>query len=296
MARLRLYPHRMADVDSVSWRGWWLERHGSRSKLPPALADWDYASEETVGISLDISVEKLLGSTGLPSVNELEVLAMADCRTIQKRFVARQSLVEYQSGTTIDVRLLLPRGHVAGSVLLSAHLALAQTSPPRQGQVAYLRGARIHSSTPFTLRLEGTGSRFPTEAVPFSALGFGKGPWTIDCAYDNLSDSFMGGIRLLINTEHPVGRLSLESRAPSWIISMLRMDLMRLLVAEAASQIESAHESDFEEGSVGQVLDNMCYFFLKKSLKSSIRTYQDEPAYFDRLLHDQLDPLAEVTE
>jgi len=295
MGRLRLYPHRMGDIDSVSWHSWWIEREASRSVLPAVLTGWDYASEETVGISVDLDGEKLLASTGLSSVHELEILAMADCALIQQRFVARQPLAGYQPGTTIDIQVRLPRGHVAGSVSLSAHLVLACTSQPRDDQVAYLRGARIHSSVPFTVRLEGTAGRFPTEAVPFSELGFGNAPWSIVCAYDQLSDSFMGGIRLLINTEHPIGRISLDATAPPWVGQMLRMELMRLLIAEAAGRVEAADEWSFEEGSVGLVLEQMCSFFLGRSLKDAVRAYRDEPAYFERLLNDRLDPLSGVT-
>lgn len=294
MTRLRLYPHRMADAGSVSWHSWWIERDGSRSALSAALTGWDYASEETVGISVDLNEEALLKSTGLSSVDELEILAMADCPMIQQRFVAQEPLAGYQSGTTIDTQLRLPRGHVAGSISLSAHLVLARTSQPRDDQVAYMRGARIHSSVPFTVRLEGTGGRFPTEAVPFSELGWGNAPWSIVCAYDQLSDSFMGGIRLLINTEHPIGRLSLEATAPPWVGRMLRMELIRLLIAEAADQVEAADESAFEEGSVGLVLEQMCGFFLGRSLKAAVHIYRDDPAYFERLLHDRLDPLSEA--
>lgn len=294
MARLRLYPHRMADAESVSWHSWWIERDGSRSFLSSVLNGWDYASDEIVGISVDLNEEELLKSTGLSSVGELEILAMADCQMVGQRFVVREPLVGYQSGATIETQLRLPRGHVAGSISLSAHLVLAGTSQPRDDQVAYLRGARIHSSAPFTVLLEGTGGRFPTEAVPFSELGFGNAPWTIVCAYDQLSDSFMGGIRLLINTEHPIGWLSLEATAPPWVGRMLRMELIRLLIAEVADQVETVDESSFEEGSIALVLEQMCRFFLGRSLKAAVHTYRDEPAYFERLLHDRLDPLSGV--
>ena len=295
MARLRLYPHRMADVGSVSWHHWWTERDGSRTPLPPMLLGWDYASEEIVGISVDLDEEGLLGSTGLASIDEFEILAIADCSMMQQRFIARKSLVEHKPGTATDVELQLPRGRVAGSVSLSAHLVLARTSQPRDKQVAHLRGARIHSSSPFSLRLEGNAGRFPTEAVSFSELGFGNAPWTVTCANEELSDGFMGRVRLLINIEHPVGRLALEPAAPPWIGRMLRMDVMRLLIAEVAGQVEAADDSSFDEGSVGQVLEKMCKFFVGRGLKAAVRLYRDEPTYFDRLLHDRLDPLAGVT-
>lgn len=293
MAKLRLYPHRMAQADSVSWHHWWIERDGNRSALPAVLKSWDYASEETIGISVDLNDESVLLSTGLSSIGDLEVLAMADCPSIQQRFVARQLLPGHES-STIEAQLTLPRGRVADTVQLSAHLVLARTLQPRDGQVAYLQGARIHSSDTFSVRLEGNAGRFPTEAFPFSELGFGNAPWSITCAFDQLSDNFMGGVRLLINTEHPVGQLSLEHNAPAWVGRMLRMDLVRLLIAQVASQVEEADESSFEEGSVGQVLDKMCRFFLGSGLKTAASTYQDSPAYFERQLHDRLDPLAGV--
>lgn len=291
MAKLRLYPHRMAHADSVSWHSWWIQHDGNRSALPPVLTAWDYASEETVGVSVDLNEEAVLLSTGLTSIGVLEVLAMADCPSIQQRFVARQQLAGHQGGTTIEVQLILPRGRVADVVQLSAHLVLADTLQSRDDQVAYLQGARIHSSDTFSVRLEGNAGRFPTEAVPFSELGFGNAPWSITCAFDQLSDNFMGGIRLLINTEHPVGQLSLEPNAPAWVGRMLRMDLVRLLVAQVASQVEEADTSSFEEGSVGQVLNKMCRFFLGSGLKTAVSTYRDDPAYFERQLHDRLDPL-----
>lgn len=294
MGKLRLYPHRMAHANSVSWHDWWIDRDGDRSALPSVLTGWDYASEETVGIAVDLDEEAVLLSTGLSSIGVLEVLAMADCPSIQQRFVARQPLAGRKNGTTIEAQLVLPRGRVADIVRLSAHLVLARTLQPRDDQVAYLHGARMHSSDTFSVRLEGNAGRFPTEAVPFSELGFGNAPWSIACAFDQLSDNFMGGTRLLINTEHPVGQLSLEPNAPAWVGRMLRMDLVRLLIAQVASQVEEADESSFEEGSVWQVLNKMCRFILGSGLKTAVTVYQDDPAYFERQLHDRLDPLTGV--
>lgn len=294
MARLRLYPHRMADARSVSWHEWWIERGGNRSALSPVLTGWDYASEETIGISFDLKEEAVLQSTGLASLEDLEILAVADCLMAQERFVARHSLSGYATGVTVDVPLQLPRGRIAGAVRLSAHLVLGRNSEPREDQVAYLRGARIHSSGIFVVQLEGTAGRFPTEAVAFSDLGYGNAPWSLTCAYDQLTDNFMGTVRLLINTEHPIGRLALEEFAPAWVGRMLRADLMRLLIAEAADQVEAMEQIPLDEGSLGQVLDNMCRFFFGSGLKAMVRLYRDEPAYFERLLHDQLDPLSGV--
>ena len=167
MAVLRFLPHRIADARSVSWHRWWTEHDGNRTELSALLAGWDYASHTTVGISVDLDEEALLASTGLDSMDELEILAMADCLLAQQRFVATKPLRGHQRGSTADVAVQLPPGQVAGAVRLSAHLVLARSALERKFRVAFLRGSRIDSSEPFTLRLEGDSGRFPTEPVRF---------------------------------------------------------------------------------------------------------------------------------
>jgi hypothetical protein len=294
MAALRLLPHRIADARSVSWHRWWTDRDGDRIGLPALLAGWDYASRITVGISVDLDEDALLASTGLDSVDDLEILAMADCLLAQQRFVATKPLREHLRGSAADVSVQLPPGQVAGAVRLSAHLVLARTTPERDYGVAFLRGSRIDSSETFTLRLEGDSGRFPTEPVKFSELGLGHAPWTVLAAYDELSDGFLGGIRLLINVEHPVGRLALDPKAASRVSGLLHADVMRLLIANVAARNEITDETSHDEGSVGQVLETMCQGFLSMSLRTATRLYREDPARFDLVLHDHLDPLAGV--
>src|SRR5579859_2446338 len=294
MAALRLLPHRVADTRSVSWHRWWIERDGNRIELATPLGGWDYASRTTVGISVDLDEDALLASTGLDSMDDLEILAMADCLLAQQRFVTAMPLQEHVRGSREDVTVQLPPGEVAGAVRLSAHLVLAHSTPEREFGVAFLRGSRIDSSEPFTLRLEGDSGRFPTEPVKFSELGLGNAPWTVLTAYDELSDGFLGGIRLLINLEHPVGQLALDPKTASRVNGLLHADVVRLLIASVAARGESTDESFYDEGSVGQVLETMCQSFLSMSLRTGTRLYSEDPARFDLVLHDHLDPLAGV--
>ena len=294
MAALRLLPHRVADARSVSWHRWWTERDGNRTELSALLAGWDYASHTTVGISVDLDEDALLASTGLDSMIDLEIFAMADCLLAQQRFVAIKPLREHQRGSTADVAVQLPPGQVAGAVRLSAHLVLARSTSARDFGVASLRGSRIDSSEPFTLRLEGDSGRFPTEPVKFSELGLGNAPWTVLTVYDEFSDGFLGSIRLLINLEHPVGQLALDPKAASRVSGLLHADIMRLLIANVAARGESTDESSHDEGSVGQVLETMCQGFLNMSLQTATRLYREDPARFDLVLHDHLDPFAGV--
>src|SRR5690242_17931778 len=110
MVALRLLPHRVADAHSVSWHRWWTEREGNRTELSTLLTGWDYASHTTVGISVDLDEDALLASTGLDSMDDLEILAMADCPLAQQRFVATKLLREHQRGSTVNVAVQLPPG------------------------------------------------------------------------------------------------------------------------------------------------------------------------------------------
>jgi hypothetical protein len=295
VAKIRLYPHRIAHAESVTWHPWWTERDSVRGQLPQVLTGWDYSSELTIGISLNINERALLSSTGLASIDEVDVLVTADCLAAQQRFVAHLSMHGQGAGTTIHVSLQLPGGQVANAVKLSAHLVCAHTAPERGDQVAHRRGARLHSSGTYIVRLEGDSGRFPTEAVPFSEAGYGKAPWTVLCHYNDLSDAFLGGVRLLVNTEHPAGQLVLNPTEQHRVANLMKADVIRLLVAKVAEQFEMADTSSFEEESVGYVLDGMCQLFLHQGLRDAVRLYREDLAEFEILLHNSLDPLAGVS-
>jgi len=298
MAKLRLYPHRTADPSSVTFGDWWIERSGSRARLADLLTAWDYASEELIGTSLTLDVDSLLESTGHSSLEDLEVLLLADCPAAQRRVVARHPLAGYASIRDSAFSLTLPAGELAGAIRLSAQLVVAhdlEGAPPR---VANVRGARLISSKTRTIALEGEASRFPTEAVPFSELGLSNAPWTLHTTFADLDTSFMGGVRLLVNTEHLVGQMLLDSSTADRVSGLTMGDVIRLLVATMADKkyADEIDDGGFEEGSVGYVVDSMCSFFLGHGLVQAIQLYEKDPLHFDLLLHERVRPLARVFE
>jgi hypothetical protein len=296
--KLRLYPHRTADPSSVIFGDWWIERSRTRAHLPDLLTGWDYASEELIGTSLTLDIDSLLASTGHSSLDDLEVRLLADCAPAQRRVVARHPLTGFTSVRDSAFSLTLPAGQLAGAVKLSAQLVVARDldgSPPR---VASVRGARLISSKTRTVALEGDASRFPTEPVSFSELRIPNAPWTLHTCFTDLDTSFMGGVRLLVNTEHPVGQMLLDSSTADRVSGLAMADVIRLMVATLAdtAHVDEIGDGDFEEGTVGHVVDSMCSFFMGHGLVPAIQLYLKEPVHFDRLLHERVRPLGRVFE
>lgn len=294
MGKVRLYPHRTADPATVTFGDWWIERAATRAPLPSILPGWDYARDELIGTSLTIDHDALLASTGHTSLSDLEVLLLADCASAQRRVVARHPLAAYRAVQDEAFALALPAGQLAGSIKLTAHLVVARDLSISAPRVASARGARLLSSKPRTVALEGEASRFPTEPAAFSELRLPSAPWTLQTTFQDLDSSFMGAVRLLVNTEHPVGQMLLDSTTVDRVSGLAMADVIRLMVATLADYEEQIRGGDFEEGSVGHVVDSMCALFLGYGLTPAVQLYENEPVHFDRLLQERVKPLEKV--
>lgn len=296
MAKIRLYPHRTADPSSVTFGDWWIDRSGTRTVIPDLLTSWDYASEEVVGASISIDADALLASTGHSELGDLEVLLLADCAAAQRRIVARHPLGSHLPLGDVAYELPLPAGQLAGAIKLYAHLVVARDLTGLPPKVANRRGARLASSKARTVALEGDASRFPIEPVAFSELRLPSAPWTLLTTFQDLDTSFMGGVRLLVNTEHAVGQMLLDSTTVDRVSGLAMADVIRLLVATIAERGDEFGPGDFEEGTVGHVVDSMCDFFMGHGLAAAVQLYGNDPLQFDRLMHDRVKPLAKVFE
>ncbi|WP_406024047.1 hypothetical protein OH802_00345 [Nocardioides sp. NBC_00850] len=292
MTKLRLYPHRVVPDAALIWRGWWHMNGNAKEPLPYLMDGWDYAKEEVIGLTLDLDPNEVLTSTGLVSLDQVEIVVIAECREVLRRFVVRQRMSNNHIGP-VDLSLTIPAGEAAHKLDLSAHLVLASTWEPTGFDVPRVKGARLATSQRISVVLEGDASRFPTEAVPFSTLGMEQSPWTVTRTFYDLNDSFMGGVRLFVNTEHPIGRRALDPATASSVKGFLQADILRTLIAEVARSEEEVRQ-EYIEGSVGDVLDGMCLLFLQRSLEVAVQIHREDPARLERILQSVLEPWAGV--
>lgn len=282
MSKLRLLPYRSLAATDVSWGGWWFERDGNREPLPDLLTGWDYASNDIVGLSMEIDSSSVLEATGIEQIELIEAVAVADCPAVLRRFVARERLSS-NNIQRIDLPIEVPQGEAAQRLDLSSFLILAEDTPAKP-RTASRSGSRLWAGPSISVRLEGDAARFPTEAVSFSALHLENAPWTLSAVFDDVSDSFMGSIRLLVNEDHELGRALLSSPVESQLEARLKLEIFRSLVALASAQGVS-EEDEFPQDSVAEVIDSMCRLFLNRSLHEAIRMYERNPLKFDRLLY-----------
>ncbi|MBB1053150.1 hypothetical protein [Dietzia sp. B44] len=283
MAKLRIFPHRVASSHSITWGNWWYSLgSGEQFNLDDLVEGWDYATALKFGTRVFIDADEIQASTGL-DLEFIDLVIMADCSSVQQRFVSTTVLAN-----KLEAEITLQPGTVAHEVKLSAHLVLGRSPRPTGNRSAAEIGARLASSPPTRAILEGEGSRFPTEILRFSETNFGNAPWTITAYFDELNDSFMGTIRLIVNSEHPLGAEVIRTKSSAVATALMRLEVTRALIGEISRRDFQLMANGWDEGSVGGVVDALTQFHLGLSLGKAVHYYRDDPIGFDRLLHAKL--------
>lgn len=290
MSTYRIYPHRTASTQASEVQ-WWMERDGQRLVCPDVLLGWDYDSSLTVGMTLSIDAERILASTGIERLSSLTGVLQVECKAAQTRFIEHVAFGAPPCETVVEAKIIMPPGSVAGSFSMSAHVVLGEEGGPHSApRVAVKKGSRLLALPVRTIQLEGDAGRFPTEAVSFRDLGLRNAPWTISLMHEDMGDSFMGAVRLLINTDHPVARQAMNGEDPERFADAMAADLIRLLVA-GLSREQIAPEHWESEDSVANVMDSMCSTFLNCSFEEAQSLFRGDPIAFDGLVQQEVNPL-----
>lgn len=299
-AKLRLMPHRTTTNAAVAWGAWTVSFGEEFIVLPSELTKWDFASECTLRATVSLDEQQFLETTGLSSIEDVELVAQVDCPSTYVRITEAIPLKRQDRGTyTIEMRLA--PGQYSSQILLSLHLILARDLETTvDSTVATRRGSRLGNSESMKVQLGSTVSKFPTEALPFTGALPADAPWILNITYSDLDDAFLGAARLFLNTNHPGARVALDESHPSSSIvrSALRVDVARSLILQVASRERSNTELSrkFDPNSIGYVTDALCRTELKGILASVIRLLEHEPSEFEARLQANLGYLRQVEE
>lgn len=292
MTSVKLLPHREANASSVEWGPWWVSIGGGpRSQADAIVESWDYATSLNLQLQPAIHEDAFLGSTGLPTLALCDVVALVECPSTGYRLTAAHNLYSLMSTEDMVLELRPDPQRIAQSIKLSAHVVLAKDFDMATHDAAARKGSRLASARPTTLSIEGSGARFPTEAISFNAMGYDDGLWSLQHDLSDGEDLFGSAVRLFINSDHPAaGHLLDGGGAEQTLIqSALETDTVRQLIAGAASQQHGTfvEGAEWTEGSVGHALESVSELFFSRSLHEMIRLYDQDRIAFERLLQSR---------
>jgi hypothetical protein len=283
---LRPQDHRVADLD-------WGIRPQAEDDL---IKDWD--PNTNIGASVKARVDRrgVLSDTGLAPDAPLALSLTWSSLATNSSGVLRSTALDLGAE---DECLLW--GEISGQQLarsvdlaLTLHLAASvrhqkgSLSPWLVGSVLWQRSRRYF--------IEGDAARFPVETRDFSsAYGFPSGAaWYLDWSPNVPTDSFLGSVRLYLNSSHPLvqklayGQTSDEPEIDV-LKSLLRTDVARQLVCGALSSDAFLEGDSFEPGMVGHhvrmMLSNL---FPDRTIEQIALEMRERPNNFEAQLQSRL--------
>jgi len=293
MARARFMPHRTADSSAVTWGGWWIRLNGQRRPVEDTLPGWDYASELTVELQPSIDWSTVAEQTGVGDPAGVDVVILLDCPATGMRFTSAQPVATLLSSDSNVMVLEPPSTQLADAVRLSAHLAVNRSTIDAESGAVVRIGSRLAWSDPRTVRLEGENPRFPTEAVSFSQLGLEDALWTLQVRFTDLQESFLGGVRLLVNTDHPSSAALLDTDHSHWSVlqPVLKMDIARQLLLHVSFEAFDLTDQNWPEESVRDVLEHLTDLYFGSDLATTAQLVRSDHQRFERRLQSRFELL-----
>lgn len=282
-------PFPVAPPDAVRFSvAWQLHTPGGPTPLADEVAAWDYLAELALSAVLEVDADAIRVGCHLGGGSELRVVVTATSSNTKMR--GPVSVVPVVPGPIpLDVRML---GHELGGRLALDTLVVASDiertdalSPRAKGSILW-RDRR-------TTWLEGDSARFPTEVADLGGAPFFTpgALWYLDLR-DDLDASALGGVRLVLNENHPaMARVLAGDASPqaNTTLSALRWDVARQLVSTALDSDEFVERGGlFEDETLGSMLAAVLALHWPGESPRALRQLRrTEPARFERELQDR---------
>jgi hypothetical protein len=207
--------------------------------------------------------------------------------------VGELSGVSGEQEVALDVQI--DGGNLANRVHLETQLALAASGSP-DSSIAPRRSGSILWRDMFTIRLEGSGSRFPVQWSDFRNAGWlpDEAGWYLEWDPDDLARPFLGGVLLFVNEAHERVRSAAAATRPTPVDrpvrDAMRWDVARSLILGALGNEEFVRgPQGFDDETVGRVILNLITaHFPGESVESLYNRWRTNPARFDCYLQDRL--------
>ena len=222
---------------------------------PSSVPSWQYTTDLLVERMITCDPQQLKVQSGLASVDELRaILTWASTSTGLQGASKAVSLQAGGNSLSVGIPGVEAGGTLRLRLVVAAGLAACGQ---REKLAAYRSGAILHSDE-WIVHLEGEASRFPTEALSFSATGLGDSSvaWRLTVATTDLDASALSAVRLVLNTDNEVHQRLIDrpdSDEAEVTRRFMSYDIARQLVVAALAQDELM-PIDYESSSIGHVL------------------------------------------
>lgn len=284
--------------DWVSASAWQVKDGENQIDLGEEYPRFDPAVALVLARTVTFDQTQFRRAAGLSDHDVLGVVALWASSTTGQR--AASDVRELDAGVSTALvmqELTIPSGYAGGRIDLRSAVVLARPLGDAGQFAARGRGSVLwRDEEPHRVFVEGSGTRFPVDAIEFGAGN--RFPvaalYVLDWDSGDLGLPFLGSVRLHVNTRHPKSALirepdgSDEARALS---EQVRFDVARQLISGALRNREFLDGTvAYPDGSVGKVVVTLCrqMLFQHSSLSRLAGRLQDNPSTFEAELQAAL--------
>ena len=294
----RAFPFRRPPGDVVTTGPWSRPAADGREPLPEALADWDYGTTLILhrAVTVDGARARTLAGLAENAAVDLSVQWHASSSALRGRAwrCAVPAVDAFQAAIAFD----LPGADLGGSLELTTSLVL-RTPAAGSSAAAPRRPGSVLWSDRHRVLLQGDNTLFPIATADFHDLPYPTGAgWYLHMDED-LEGAALGSILLLVNERHEVVMRALAaaatpSEADRRVLSVLRTDVLRVLVERALTDEDFTDDIDHPAGSLGSLLTHVLRntFPAMFTLEALRRERRTSPALFSSRIQETTELLA----
>lgn len=293
MARQFAAPYRRPDEQRFAPEHWVLGREGI--PLEAHVSDWDYQQDFVLSRQVTVDLGGVREDCRLGEESRVRFSAGFYCPDTHRREYGIPHDVQLRGKETVEVQVSVTGREVSGSLNAVTEMTLLEPGSNPDPLSPSRPGARLWRDAR-SLRLEGSGSRFPVELVAFeSAGGFpNRAGWRVDWGSRDLDRPVLGTLRLLVNTDvekvaQAVSGPNQDSEARA-IASAIRYDVARRMIFSALRDDEFCERSpNFPDESLGAALrDLISLYFGSDSLDGLVAQARHQPERLEARIQDAL--------
>jgi hypothetical protein len=295
VSRLESLPYLVASRERVRAEAWHLRLHGLLAPLEELLPHWEPSTPLEFTRRVCVDTEGVLEDCSLSPDTALRLVVAWRSPGTTMRSRGAVSDLEPSRGS-IDLNLKIPGELLAGRLILDTQVVLPSSRLASEVLAPRRAGSVLWSDTR-VVRLEGEGTRFPTEWRDFSTLGSGvpaDACWYLEWTPGNLHEMALGSMRLFLNSARHWFRDILtaggQSPVSAAMESAMQFDVGRALIQGALDNDEFLSDPRaFDDDSIGGRLRRLLILLFPGETPETLRYNRGtDPQGFEATLQAKL--------